>query len=140
MKKSLLLFISFILIANTQTFAQCPNTPDPSCAGTNGPCGSFHDGIAGQPYSDTMTFYAPNQVDAGSPFGMVDFVQFQLANVTGLPAGMTWSCGNGSCIYDPQPSGILTSFGICGTPLSPGTYTVNVHIIGTVDIPGLGWQ
>lgn len=140
MKKSLLIFLCILSFSSLQTFAQCVGTPDPACTGTNGPCGSFHDGVAGQPYVDTMNFYAPNQVDAGSPFGMVDFVQFQLANVTGLPAGMTWTCGNGSCIYDPQPSGILTNFTICGTPLSPGTYTVNVHIIGTVDIPGLGWQ
>jgi len=140
MKKLILVAVFTTSFFSLQTYAQCPGGPDPICAGTNGPCGSFHDGTAGQFYSDTMSFYAPNQVDAGSPFGMVDFVQFQLANVTGLPAGLTWSCGNGSCVYNPQPGGILTNFNICGTPLIPGNYTIHVHIIGTVNIPGLGWQ
>ncbi len=140
MKKLFLAIFCSLLFFTSQANAQCPGGPDPVCAGTNGPCGSLHDGIVGQAYNDTMSFYAPNQVDAGSPFGMVDFVQFQLASVTGLPPGLTWSCGNGSCIYDPQPAGILTNFNVCGTPFAPGNYTLHVHIIGTVNIPGLGNQ
>jgi hypothetical protein len=140
MKKLLLFVFALSGVLNLQVAAQCAGGPDAACIGSNGPCGSLHDGTVGQAYNDTISFWAPNQVDAGSPFGMVDFVQFQIANITGLPAGMTWSCGNGTCIYNPQPSGILTNFNVCGTPISPGSYTLNVHIIGTVNIPGLGNQ
>ena len=140
MKKYLLSSICSLFIFCIQSYTQCAGGPDALCVGTSGPCGSLHDGTVGQAYSDTISFWAPNQVDAGSPFGMVDFVQFQIVTITGLPAGLNWSCGNGTCIYDPQPAGILTNFNVCGTPIVPGSYTLHVHIIGTVYIPGLGNQ
>jgi hypothetical protein len=144
MKKLLpLLFVSLTLFTN-QIVAQCTGGPDPICAGTNGPCGSLSDGTVGQPYSDTISFWAPNQVDAtvqsGGLFGWVDFVQFQIANVTGLPAGLNWTCGNGSCIYNPQPSGVLANINICGTPFVSGTFNITIDIVGTVYLPGIGNQ
>jgi hypothetical protein len=142
MKKAVLVLLSSFLITIHYSNAQCTGGPDLACAGTNGPCGTLQDGVVGQAYNDTISFYAPNQVDAtaqsGGLFGWVDFVQFQIANVVGLPAGLTWSCGNGSCIYDPQPSGILTNITICGTPLISGTFNLTVQTVGTVYLPGLG--
>ena len=147
MKKSLLATLTLSALSILCTLplsAQCTGGPDPACINSNGPCGSLHDGLVGQYYSDTISFWAPNQVDAsaqsGGLYSWVDFVQFHIADVTGLPAGLNWSCGNGSCVYNPQPSGILANMNICGTPFVSGTYSLHVHIIGTVAIPGLGNQ
>jgi len=143
MKKLVLAF--FILLSFTASAnAQCTGGPDIACLNTNGPCGVLQDGTVGQYYNDTISFYAPNQVDAtvqsGGLYGWVDFVGFQITNITGLPAGLTWSCGNGTCSYDPQPSGTLANFIVCGTPIVAGTYTLHVTIYGTVYLPGLGNQ
>jgi hypothetical protein len=140
MKKLLLVAFCSLSILTNNLNAQCVGSPDPGCMGSNGPCGSLHDGTAGQPYIDTISFWAPQQVDAtvqsGGLYSWVDFLQFQIADVTGLPAGLTWTCGNGTCIYDPQPAGILANFTVCGTPIAPGNYTLHITIIGTVDILG----
>ncbi len=144
MKKLLLVFTLIFSSVFVNLYSQCSGTPDPGCVGTNGPCGILNDGYAGQPYSDTISFWAPNQVDAtvqsGGLFGWVDFVDFFISNVTGLPAGLTWSCAGGGCHYNPQPAGVLASLNICGTPLVAGTYDVEVNIVGTVYLPGLGNQ
>ncbi len=144
MKKLLLFALGSLAIFTSQLNAQCTGGPDAACVGSNGPCGTLDPGTVGQAYNDTISFWAPNQVDAtaqsGGLFGWVDFVQFQIANISGLPAGLTWSCGNGSCIYNPQPSGILANFNICGTPFVSGTFNITVDIIGTVYLPGLGNQ
>lgn len=144
MKKLLLVTTLLLVSFSVNLHAQCSGIPDPSCVGTNGPCGILNDGYAGQPYSDTISFWAPNQVDAtaqsGGLFGWVDFVDFFISNVSGLPAGLTWSCAGGSCHYNPQPAGVLAGLNICGTPLVAGTYNVTIDIIGTVYLPGLGNQ
>lgn len=138
--KRTLLALSFILtIFPSIINAQCVGGPDPLCTGTSGPCGNLHNGTIGQAYADTISFWAPNQVDATIPsgglFGWVDFVEFKINNVTGLPAGLTWNCGNGSCIYDPQPSGTLCNINICGTPIVSGTFNLTIYTVGTVSTP-----
>src|SRR5687767_10801050 len=139
MKKILLTFFLFSITFSVQVVAQCTGGPDPLCVYTNGPCGSLHDGYVGQPYSDTITFWAPKRVDAsqqsGGLYDSLDLVQFQITNISGLPPGILWNCGNGTCIYNPQPNGILTNINYCGTPMVAGSYTLTITTVGTVSTP-----
>lgn len=125
--------------------AQCtgctPNTV--LCNGTNGPCPPTLDtATVGTAYTDTLTFNLPRQVDAsqqsGGILGMVDFVQFKINSISGLPLGLSWSCDAGNCTYAPSsfPNGTFACIRICGTPLSaPGTYQVTINTTGTVSTP-----
>jgi hypothetical protein len=140
MPKHLLFFVIIVLISiSTSSYSQCAGSPNPACVNSNGPCGSFSDGVIGQFYSDTISFWAPKRVDAsvqsGGLYDSLDFVEFQVLNITGLPVGITWNCNSPSCIYNPQPNGILASVNFCGTPISPGQYTVTFTIKGTVSTP-----
>jgi len=122
-----------------QTFAQCAGSPNPACINTLGPCGALNNGVVGQFYNDTITFWAPNRVDAsqqsGGLFDSLDFIEMKILNVTGLPTGITWNCNVGNCTYNPQPNGTLASINFCGTPISQGNYNVTITIKGTVSTP-----
>lgn len=140
--KKLLLFVTILF--SIHLYSQCTGGPDPACTGTSGPCGSLHTGTVGVGYQDTLTFYCPNTVDASGPsggiLGIVDFLEFRIVNVSGLPAGMTWNCGDPSCSYDPQPSGRLANINICGTPIVSGTFNLLIETQGTIDGGALGPQ
>ncbi|MBE2246399.1 MAG: T9SS type A sorting domain-containing protein [Candidatus Competibacteraceae bacterium] len=141
MKRSLLITstLLFIHYLSYVVSAQCPGAPNPSCINTMGPCGVLNDGVVGQYYNDTISFWAPKRVDAsqqsGGLFDSLDFVEFKVLNVTGLPTGITWNCHVPSCTYNPQPNGTLASINFCGTPITQGTYTVSITIKGTVSTP-----
>ncbi|MCZ2443375.1 MAG: T9SS type A sorting domain-containing protein [Flavobacteriales bacterium] len=133
------LTIIIVFLHYSWTSAQCPGSPNPGCINTAGPCGVLNDGVVGQYYSDTITFWAPKRVDAsqqsGGLFDSLDFVQFKVLSVTGLPTGITWNCHVPNCTYNPQPNGILASINFCGTPITQGSYTVSITIKGTVSTP-----
>lgn len=139
MKKHLLTLFALVLFHINILLAQCAGSPNIACINTMGPCGVLNDGIVGQFYSDTITFWAPNRVDAsaqsGGLFDSLDFIELKILNVTGLPVGITWNCNVGNCTYNPQPSGTLASINFCGTPFSQETYTVTITVKGTVSTP-----
>ncbi len=125
--------------------AQCPGCQPNTvlCQGTNGPCPNNMDtATVGSTYEDTLTFFLPEQVDAsqqsGGVLGWVDFIEFEIVSIAGLPFGLQWSCGVSNCTYFPSqfPSGTFACVRFCGTPLAPpGVYPITITTIGTVDTP-----
>ena len=140
---SILVFLG--LMSPFSLMAQCtgcvPNTA--LCGNTTGPCPNQLDtATVGVNYNDTITFRLPRQVDAsqqsGGLFGMVDFVQFKINSISGLPFGVNWSCDQGNCTYSPSsfPNGTYACVRFCGTPLAqPGSYPLVINTTGTVDTP-----
>ncbi len=141
----LILFISLILGFSAQVQAQCPGCSPNTvlCQGSNGPCPNTMDtATSGLAYEDTMTFYLPKQVDAtqqsGGLFSWVDFLQFEILSISGLPFGINWECNTSNCTYFPSqfPNGTFACIRFCGTPLAaPGTYTLTIDTKGTVQTP-----
>jgi len=125
--------------------AQCPGCiPNILlCDTASGPCPNFLDtAYVTVPHEDTITFRLPRQVDAtqqsGGLFGWVDFVQFKINSISGLPFGLNWSCDIGNCTYAPSsfPNGTAACVRFCGTPLvSPGVYPITINTTGTVSTP-----
>ncbi len=64
---------------------------------------------------------------------------FQIAAITGLPAGISWVCNNSfnGCNYDPAIN-LYGCVNLSGIPLVSGSYIANVNVIATLS--GLGDQ
>jgi hypothetical protein len=139
------LLVFFGLATPVAVMAQCagcvPNTT--LCGNTTGPCPNNLDtATVSASYNDTITFRLPRQVDAsqqsGGLFGMVDFVQFKINSISGLPFGVNWSCDLGNCTYSPSsfPNGTFACVRFCGTPFAqPGSYPLVINTTGTVNTP-----
>jgi hypothetical protein len=89
------------------------------------------DGYVGQLYSEDVTFYLPLDTQ-GFPF-----TNFEIQAISGLPFGVSWVCNNSGngCNYDPA----VSQYGcvnFSGTPLLPGTYSLDVLIIASLGALG----
>jgi hypothetical protein len=144
MRLKLFAFLCALLVSGTVS-AQCPGCiPNMLlCDTTSGPCPNFLDtAFVTLAYEDTITFRLPRQVDAsqqsGGLFGWVDFVEFKINSISGLPFGVNWSCDLGNCTYTPSafPNGTAACVRFCGTPLAPpGVYPITINTTGTVNTP-----
>lgn len=88
------------------------------------------DGQAGQFYNGDMSFRLPltttpvNATDPSTPAGLpID--AFTILAVTGLPVGMRWQASQLEFQTSVQTDGCVR---LCGTPLLPGLYTIDVVI------------
>lgn len=96
----------------------------------------------GQPYSEDITFYLPNQVFVSQLGQNCTLLNLRIDAVSGLPFGITWECNNSQngCNYVPANSN-LGCVRICGTPIAnPGIYNITVFCTGTVDAGIFGNQ
>ena len=86
---------------------------------------------SGQLYSQDITF-----VMLTDTLGLT-ISNYQITSIGGLPVGLTWTCNNtaGNCNYDPSAS-IFGCINISGTPLVPGSYSLTVQILVTIQIVG----
>ena len=116
--------INFSCTANPAYPTICPDTLPP--------------GMAGQTYSEDISFWMPAQFnDPGS--GMdVTLNQLTIVDMVGLPFGLNWQTNSPTNIYYPSSSPPATEYGcakICGTPAFAGSYiaTVFIHVeVGTI--------
>lgn len=127
MKRYLILLL--ILLTSVSLHAQC--TIDSSQTAPGIYPDTLQAAVVNQMYNQDITF-----VMITDTLGLT-ISNFHLANVTGLPAGMTWQCNNFSnnCNYNPAVS-IYGCVNLSGTPLVAGTYSVTVTVIATLQIVG----
>lgn len=133
-KKLLSLTILATLVTGV-AFAQC--TPNSST-----PVGFFPDanqgenmdpGDPGQPYSQIFYFKVPRDttvVFQGFPVdAVIDSVSFD--TITGLPAGLSFTCSNSDCYYDSLEVGCIDVTGTITDPAGIYDVTVMVTFYGT---------
>ncbi len=95
-------------------------------------------------YEEAISFRFPHTTNSMSSFGVpsgISINSVQLNNITGLPAGMTYTFGQSPALYNQTlPTPRDGCFTICGTPSDTGTSavflncTVNVQFIGAMPI------
>jgi hypothetical protein len=122
---------------------------------------SLASGNQGQPYTETFTMMVPQDTTIdlssyiGFPFPAITVsVNFQeVTAITGLPAGVNYTCDLSNCQWVGGTNGCIR---LSGTPTQGGTFPIgmttgynvtvpqNVPVIGgqalTIPVPGLSWD
>jgi len=143
MKKQILplLLISVLLAAPAKMQGQC--TPQPGNTALISPdtTTNFASGTVGIPYQQLVYVHPPVDTLANTPFGPqnVTIIDIVLNSVANLPPGLSYTCNPANCTF---PGGVSGCLAITGTPLTAGTYDLNVIITttGTVIIFGTPFQ
>ena len=121
-----------VLLAPTRLLAQCAGcVVDSSFTAPGIYPNPLPDGTQGQAYNEDVTFVLFTDTSGLA----VNY--FKITSVTGIPFGLQWQCNNAStgCQYDPQVS-VYGCVKICGTPLQPGDFMLNVNIDANLELVG----
>jgi hypothetical protein len=123
--------------------AQCETcVPDPGCVSADGfpaicPV-ELPAATAGEYYQEVITFYLPAQIVDPESEVTAELLELTVNSVLGLPFGMAFTLDDEDGVYFPgdgQNSGCAT---ICGTPVLPGVYNVNISV--TALVTALGFE
>lgn len=135
-------FAVLLLLAIPRTAsAQCEGcVPDLGC--TASPAfptlcpATAPDATAGVYYEVDFTFWMPATFeDPGTGF-TVDLLQLTITGVSGLPFGLDFTASEPSGVYYP-PDNEYGCARVCGTPISPGLYTVDIAVLASVSASGI---
>lgn len=90
--------------------------------------------VAGEYYEADLTFVLAE--DTATDFGTFEFLNYYIMEPLGMPYGLhaTSDLGDFPVDYDPDVS-LYGCVKVCGTPLIPGTYSVTVPLIATLEDP-----
>jgi hypothetical protein len=130
--------LAVLLALCTQTqqlSAQCPGcTPDETCISADGlptvcPL-ELPPATAGTYYEDYLTFYLPAEVNDVENGIQATLLEVTISSVTGLPFGMDFTVNDDDATYFPSEGENFGCATLCGTPILPGTYSINI----TVDV------
>ncbi len=130
MKKIILCIIClFTFSINNRSSAQC--TIDYSQVNPGVYPDSLPPATVSQPYSADVTF-----VLLTDTLGLTIY-NYEIANITGLPIGLSWQCNNfaNGCNYDPAVS-IYGCINVSGTPILAGNYVAAVTVIADIQLAG----
>jgi PKD repeat protein len=120
--------------------AQCPGcVPDLTCVSDPAfptLCPSAPpDATAGVAYQADLTFWLPPTfTDPGTGF-TVNFQQMTVTGVQGLPFGLSFQTNAPGSVYYPQENAYGCAR-VCGTPLTPGTFAVDIAVLASVNFNG----
>lgn len=96
-----------------------------------------------QPFDTTVTFVFPRDttVNFAGQTLTVDFIEFRIDSLVGLPDSVDWECNLApGCRYVVSPdSNQVDTFGCVrffGQAATPGLYNVEVHLTAVVDVLG----
>jgi hypothetical protein len=135
MRKTYALIV--LLLVLTKAYSQC--SPDLTLTTPGTFPAVLTNACVNAPYTDTATIvFKEDSVLFGFTLLMDSMI---ITNVIGLPAGLNYSCGNGSCAYISQPPEL--TYGcllIQGTPTTITTSGYNFQIVVEywVTIPFIG--
>ena len=130
------------LVFSSLLWSQCADCEvDPNCGSADGfptLCPeTLPSGTAGEPYETVVSVSIPAEItDPGS--GLVATLNsVTITNVAGLPPGMDLTFDDEDGVYEPaagQTAGCAT---LCGEPVFPGVFSVQLSILATVSAFGL---
>ena len=136
--KKLLLVITLVTVATTNTFAQC--TPDityPAPKYADSTFGAWPDTVTnfggaavGVAYTQDLQFKVP--LDAGDvdPLLAGSAIQdFTVDAVNGLPIGLSYACNIATCTFVGGSVGCAQITGTCNTA---GTYPISIDVTGVI--------
>jgi len=135
MKK--LFTLSFLALLTMQiSFAQEFYPPEGSTFNADSSQVTLPDATVGEPYNETIKFYAPDvfTLDLGESSVDLVFVSAKIDSVY-VPSGMEKHCVPENCVFTPNVWGEVT---LSGTPNSVGTYSLDLLATVTVNATPLG--
>ncbi|WP_306641270.1 T9SS type A sorting domain-containing protein [Sanyastnella coralliicola] len=134
-----LLFAVLVVFAQ----AQCPDCmPDEMCVSEDAfpticPL-VLPDATAGSYYETVLTFYLPSEIVDPDTQLEAELNQVTITSVTGTPFGIEWQANSPDNTYFPSQGENYGCATICGTPLVPGEYLVNISV--TVVVTAFGFE
>ena len=139
MKKIFLSMLTFAVTATVAMAQVC--TPNPNAVDIDGPGEIWPPEFqvaytCTSSYTQNITALVPATIEA-LPGLVCTVADYTINTVTGLPAGFTFACNPGSCIYPGGSSGCVV---IAGDPstVTPGNYVVSADLTATVVCPIIG--
>lgn len=116
-----------------QSHAQCPTcTPDLNCVSTDGfPAicpAELPAATAGVYYENYLTFYLPAEINDPENGINATLLEVTIASVTGLPFGMDFTINDPDGTFYPSQGDNYGCATICGTPILPGVYNINISV------------
>jgi len=119
--------------------AEC--TPDNSCGdGGNYPAVcpmQVPDAVAGEYYEQVLTFYIPTVVVVPPTNTEATIISVNITSVTGMPFGLTYTLDDEDGVYYPGQGQHYGCATLCGTPILPGNYNVNISVSALVTAFGI---
>jgi len=145
MIKNLFLIVTFLVFFNFAGHTQCTPNPIYTTIGLPGifptPTEGIGSGIDSSPYLQEFTVIVPidttivpSDYFIGAPSTPVSLTinSSTVNSITGLPAGLAYTCSISSCIF---PGGSTSCFSIDGTPTQNGTFALQVNVTVNIDVP-----
>lgn len=138
--KAILLSL-FTLFLAVSAIPQCPEcTPDETCVSPeNFPimCPEVLPPMTAGVYGEQLiTVYLPSEVDDPKTNITATLLQVIIVNVTGVPFGLDFVMNNEDNTYYPNDGDTYGCATVCGTPLVPGDYEVEITALVTVEVLG----
>jgi len=128
MLKKITLIVLLCCLSAANIFSQC--VPDSSITHTPGIYPDSATGLphayVGQPYSTDIHFFIPpDTVYMGLP---VTIISIDVTGVTGLPAGFTYTCTPGTCVFPGGTNACVQIQGTAPTAGMIGNYPLEVDL------------
>lgn len=145
MKKFLLaiptLFLATFIFLTPSAQAQC--TIDSSLSSPGFSPNPLPNGCKNQPYSQDVSFLFPNDTIVPIPFPpftlQIPFDSFVVDAVLNIPAGLSYTCNIGNCIYVTNPPNpTYGCVNVSGTPTDTTAVTDSIRVIGVAWVTILG--
>jgi len=135
-------FLLLLVLSSMVSKAQCVEcNPDNTC-GTGGDFPAVcpmqvPDGTVGEYYEQTLTFYMPPVITDPESQLQAELISVTIASVSGLPFGLTYTLNDEDGVYHPGEGQVYGCATICGTPILPGVYNINIAVTGSLIAFGL---
>ncbi|MDZ4824172.1 MAG: T9SS type A sorting domain-containing protein [Flavobacteriales bacterium] len=141
MTKTLLVFAltACCLLSAANLFAQCPTCiPDETCTSVDGLPSAcpleLPTATTNVYYENYITFYLPASFNYQG--NEVEMDEVTILSINGLPFGMDYSINDPDATYYPQMGENYGCATLCGTPVLPGVYDLNISIHAIVSVSG----
>ncbi|MFN0030713.1 MAG: PKD domain-containing protein [Flavobacteriales bacterium] len=131
MKRIFILMVA--MVCSAAAAAQCPLcTPDFQCISVDGypticPLVAPN-ATVGEYYEHVLTFYIPTEVEDPGSGVLATLLEVKVTNVAGMPYGLEFTINDADSTYHPVDGENHGCATVCGVPVLPGIYTINITV------------